>query len=183
MKRVWWFNRATHRDLGYFASSLLIAYCVSGVALNHIDTWNPDFQIEKRTLSLPTVGWPNELGGPEIRSLSALVGETAHRFYDVPAASQVKIYYKDATFHARLDEGIGTYERISRRPLFYQVNVLHRNSFKPWKWAADLFAIVLILINLTGLFILKGKNGLSVRGKWLVAAGALPPAVALLLYG
>jgi hypothetical protein len=34
-------------------------------------------------------------------------------------------------------------------------------------------------VNLTGLFVLRGKHGLGARGRWLVAAGALPPLLAL----
>jgi hypothetical protein len=60
---------------------------------------------------------------------------------------------------------------------------LHRNSIKGWKWASDVFAVMLILISITGLFILKGKKGLTGRGKWLIAAGALPPLIVLLLNG
>ncbi|HLA78165.1 MAG TPA: hypothetical protein VJU18_11350 [Vicinamibacteria bacterium] len=37
-------------------------------------------------------------------------------------------------------------------------------------------------MNLTGLFVLKGKNGLSVRGNWLIAAGALSPGAALVAF-
>ncbi|HEX2898560.1 MAG TPA: PepSY-associated TM helix domain-containing protein, partial [Bacteroidia bacterium] len=66
--------------------------------------------------------------------------------------------------------------------VFYQANVLHRNSLKGWKWMADVFAVLLIVLSLTGLFVLKGKYGLGGRGKWLVAAGLLPPLAAILIY-
>ena len=46
---------AWHRDLGYFFSSLIIIYCISGLALNHVDDWNPDFIIQKKTIQLPKV--------------------------------------------------------------------------------------------------------------------------------
>ena len=45
-------NIATHRDLGYFFSSLIITYCLSGLALNHINEWNPDFIIEKQKIEI-----------------------------------------------------------------------------------------------------------------------------------
>jgi len=32
---------ATHRDVGYFFAGLTVLYAVSGVAVNHIDDWNP----------------------------------------------------------------------------------------------------------------------------------------------
>ena len=42
--------------------------------------------------------------------------------------------------------------------------------------------VLLILVNVTGLLVLKGKHGLTVRGKWLIATGALPPAIALVAF-
>jgi hypothetical protein len=44
-----------------------------------------------------------------------------------------------------------------------------------------LFTVGLIVISLTGLFILKGRNGLVGRGKWLVSVGLLLPLLALAL--
>ena len=46
-------NIATHRDLGYFFSVLVIVYCLSGIALNHVDDWNPDFILTKQELTIP----------------------------------------------------------------------------------------------------------------------------------
>ncbi len=75
----------------------------------------------------------------------------------------------------------GVYEKISRRPVFYHSNLLHRNSIGGWKWASDVFAVLLITISITGIFILRGRNGISGRGKWLIGSGALLPLVVLVL--
>lgn len=176
-------NAAVHRDLGYFVSALVIAYCISGFALNHADAWNPDFVIHKRTVPIVGPEAAAELTPGDIAAFGRLVGEARHRVYDFPTRDQVKIYYEGATLHVDLSEKTGLYERVSRRPLFYQVDVLHRNSYKPWKWAADVFALALVIINVTGLFILRGRQGIGGRGKWFIAAGLLPPLVALLLHG
>ncbi|MCG8345064.1 MAG: PepSY-associated TM helix domain-containing protein, partial [Chlorobiales bacterium] len=114
-----------------------------------------------------------------IREFSNRAGETGYRLYDFPSSRQVKIYYKDATLMVDLEKGEGLYEKISRRPVFYEVNVLHRNSVDWWKWASDLFAVTLIVITITGMLMLRGSNGLAGRGKWFIAAGLIPPLVAL----
>jgi len=176
-------NVVTHRDLGYFASSLVVAYCLSGLALNHADVWNPDFVVHKREITIARRASAAEVTLADVERYGTLVGEVRHRVWDAPTPDQIKIYYADATLHLDLVAGTGRYERIARRPFFYQVDVLHRNSWKPWRWAADVFAVVLVTINLTGLFILRGRQGLGGRGKWLVLAGAVPPTVALVLHG
>lgn len=175
-------NVATHRDLGYFFTALVIAYCISGIALNHVDDWNPDFVISRQPVQLGRSYEGAELTPQVVDGFGALVGEVHYKIYDQPTPTQVKVYYQDATLHLHLDKGEGVYERITRRPLFFQVNVLHRNSLKAWRWAADVFAVLLIVICLTGLFILRGKHGLSGRGKWLILAGLVPPVAALVAF-
>lgn len=174
-------NLVLHRDLGYFFSGLIIIYCLSGIALNHIDDWNPDFIIEKDSINLDRAYDRSEINDDKISEFGKLVGEDEYKLYDFPTKNQVKIYYEDATLHIHLEKETGIYERISKRPLFYQVNVIHRNSLKGWKWASDIFAILLITITITGLFVLKGKNGITGRGKWFIAAGIIPPLIAIIL--
>ncbi|MBM3423805.1 MAG: PepSY-associated TM helix domain-containing protein [Chlorobi bacterium] len=175
-------NNVLHRDLGYFFAALIIAYSISGIALNHVDDWNPDFIITKKEIALDRRYDNNDITPDRIEAFSALAGENGFRLYDFPSERQVKIYYRNATMQIDLASGKGTYEKISRRPLFYEVNVLHRNSVDWWKWASDLFALMLIAITLTGMFMLRGSNGLKGRGKWLLAAGAVPPVLALLMH-
>lgn len=175
-------NVATHRDLGYFFSGLVIIYCLSGIALNHVDEWNPDFIIEKKTIHFKENYRATDINHDNIPLFNKMVQEDKHKVFDTPTPDQLKIYYDNATLHLNFSTHEGVYEKISKRPLFYQVNVLHKNSLKGWKWAADIFALILILICVTGLFILKGSTGIGGRGKWLLLGGLLPPVVALIIH-
>lgn len=173
---------AWHRDLGYFFSSLIIIYSISGLALNHVDDWNPDFIIQKKTIQIPKSYQRAEMNNELVKSFSEQVGEKHFKLYDFPTNNQVKIYYDNASLHINLDDRTGHYERITKRPLFYESNVLHRNSLKGWKWISDIFALMLIIISITGLYILKGKYGFRRRGIWLFLAGLLLPVVAVILF-
>jgi hypothetical protein len=175
-------NIVTHRDAGYFFSSLIIIYCLSGIALNHVDEWNPDFIIEKKEIKVPAGYSAADLTTELIQHFSTLAGEEKWKVYDIPSPSRVKIYYDNASLFIDLATGEGLYEKIKRRPVFYQSNSLHRNSLKGWKWVADIFGGFLIIISITGLFVLKGKNGITGRGKWFMAAGFLLPVIALILH-
>ncbi len=175
-------NVATHRDLGYFFSSLIIIYCISGLALNHVNDWNPDFCIYKDTIQLSGKYALSEVDNNLIMEMGKQVKEDKYKLYDFPTPDQVKIYYDNATFHINLENGTGVYEKLTKRHLFYESNVLHRNSLKGWKWISDIFAIMLIIISVTGLFILKGKYGLKKRGVWIILAGFLLPLIAILLF-
>ena len=171
-----------HRDVGYLLSALLIGYCLSGLALNHIDDWNPDFVVEKRTVNVGGGLTRAQFDDATLERIALMVGEGAHRVIDFPTPDQVKIYYAESTLQVHLSTGAAEYERDTRRPLFYDANVLHRNVIDGWKWVSDLFAVALITLNVTGLLLLKGRNGLGGRGKWLVLAGLGPPLIALLIH-
>jgi uncharacterized protein len=182
LKNIRSLNIAAHRDFGYFFSSLIIVYCLSGIALNHIDSWNPDFIITHETVKISGTYTAKTVSKEQVEKFGKLVNEESYKVYDFPTHDQLKIYYDNASLHVNFSTNSAVYEKVSRRPMFYQANVLHRNSVKGWKWAADIFAFMLIVLNLTGLFILKGKYGIKGRGKWLILAGALPPVIALIVH-
>jgi len=182
VKKIRKLNVATHRDLGYFFSSLIIIYCISGLALNHVNDWNADFIIKKNTVHIDRSYTKSEVTGNVITAIGKTIGEEKYKVYDFPTDDQVKIYYDNASLHLNLNTRIGIYEKITRRQVFFQSNLLHRNSIKGWKYIADVFAVMLIVLSVTGLFILKGKKGINGRGKWWIAAGLLPPLIAIIIY-
>jgi len=176
-----------HRDIGYFLSGLIIIYCISGIALNHINDFNPDFIIRRDTVKIE----PNYITGLKdedkytkkiVEIISSKVNEEKIKLWDRPTSSQIKIYYDNASLHIYLNYSYGVYEKVSKRPIIYETNLLHRNSVRGWKWVSDIFGILLIILTLTGLFILKGKYGLSGRGKWLLLSGLVPPFLAILYF-
>lgn len=175
-------NIVLHRDIGYFLSGLIIIYCISGLALNHVDDWNPDFVIVKQEIVIPKKISRSDITETHIAEFSTLVKEKEYKLFDFPTNTLVKIYYDNATLQIDLETQKGLYEQLTRRPFIFESNIIHRNNIKGWKWAADVFAVLLILINITGLFILKQKNGLLGRGKWFIAAGMIPPIVAVIIF-
>lgn len=175
-------NVAWHRDLGYFFSALIIIYSLSGIALNHINDWDPDFVIYKKHIQLQQSYVKVQINAQTVQAFGRLVGEENYKVFDFPTNNQVKIYYDNATLHINFENGKGEYEKLTKRHLFYESNLLHRNSIKGWKWVSDIFACFLIIISVTGLFILKGKYGFKRRGIWFVLAGLLLPIAALMFF-
>ena len=176
-------NRVLHRDLGYFFAGMIIIYSISGIALNHIHQWNPNYIISKTEIE---VNIPQDPSSIDIEFLSSLlteweVGNPMSFYY--PQDSQLRIFIKNGTVNINIETGEGYIETIRRRPIFREVNFLHYNTPRKW-WTAfsDIFAVSLIVITITGLFMINGKNGLKRRGGLLLIAGLILPLVALLLY-
>src|SRR5258706_14789218 len=51
--RAW--VRAIHRDVGYLAIGFTVIYALSGIAMNHIDDWDPSFHASERVLKIKPV--------------------------------------------------------------------------------------------------------------------------------
>jgi hypothetical protein len=59
---------------------------------------------------------------------------------------------------------------------------LHLNNLKGiWTWVADVFALALMILALTGMTMMKGDRGITGRGKYFVGAGLLVP-ISFLIY-
>ena len=54
--RYW--NNVLHRDLGYLVVALTIIYAVSGIAVNHVHDWNPNYSIERDEREIEPIGVP-----------------------------------------------------------------------------------------------------------------------------
>ena len=63
---------ATHRDIGYFFAGLTVLYAISGVAVNHIDDWNPNYVIRREIVEVGVLPFaePAELGAEVLDRMS-----------------------------------------------------------------------------------------------------------------
>lgn len=169
--------RTLHRDIGYAVAALTLAYSISGIAVNHIEDWNPNYKFEEREVNigpLPT----GSLADMEFYVVKALKLDPAQvRGHFQETETQFRVFLEEGQ-EAKVDirTGVGRFKGITTRAVFFEVNSLHLNNLKGiWTWIADLFAIALIVLVITGLFMMKGKRGFSGRGKWFVGAGLMIP--------
>ena len=94
--------------------------------------------------------------------------------------AQLRIFLENRTLTLGVRTGHADDKRVSRRPLFFQMNFLHLNHGKGvWTWVADVYAVALLLLAVSGAVILRGPRGFEGRGKWLVLAGLVIPLVFL----
>jgi hypothetical protein len=115
-------------------------------------------------------------------SLEKIGEKNSYKKHFFPSDNQVKIFIDNGSIVTDLTTGSGFVEKITRRPVFHTVNYLHYNPGKWWTWASDIFAGGLIVIAITGLFIIRGKNGISRRGAILTIAGIVAPILFLYLF-
>lgn len=181
--RMKWFkwNRVLHRELGYLFFGMAVIYGISGIALNHVDSWNPRYRITTQTTSLNNALAPDST--PEdVRSFAESFNAGRYKSHYIPARGRLKIFLKDGNINVDFTSDTAVLETVRRRPLFFEVSFLHYNPGRAWTLFADLFGGGLVILAISGLFMVRGRNGLRGRGAWFAAAGILFPAIMLLLY-
>lgn len=180
--RKW--NNIIHRDLGYLCFGLTIVYVISGVAVNHIATWNSTYKISHETSTIQLPENPPDIEKLVTYVLEQLGEKGVLKGSFQPSPDTLQIFIEGNTITTNLRTGTVIQEKNVKRPVLFQMNFLHLNHPKKlWTWFADLYALSLGLLALTGLFMIRGKKGLKGRGGWLVSAGFIIPIFFLLLYG
>ena len=165
---------ALHRDIGYAAAALTIVYAISGLAVNHVADWNANYRISKTVVTVAPITAEQE---PEIvaAAMERLKLTTPPRSSFRPDPKTVQLFYKGTVYHVDLPTGTVIVEATVPRPVLYEMNQLHLNHAKrAWTWIADVYALALLVLAITGLFVLKGRLGITGRGAWFTAAGLLP---------
>ena len=168
-------NIVLHRDIGYLSVALVIIYGVSGLAVNHIADWNPNFDRRKEIVTIEPIG-STEKDTIIALAIKRLQLTSLPENYFRPDPETAQLFYPGRTYSIDLPTGNVLIESNNRRMVLFEMNQLHLNAPKGiWTFIADIFALSLIFMGISGLFILKGKTGLMGRGKWLVLIGTAIP--------
>ena len=184
MSKINWrkWNNILHRDIGYLAVGLTVIFAISGIAVNHVADWNPSYKIETHNFRISALesSTQQEMVAETLQKLNiSLAAESSFR----PAPDEITIFLKNQTITLNIRSGAGKREIVRERFLLKDFNFLHLNhAKKAWTYFSDLYALALLFLALSGLFVLKGRKGLAGRGKWLTLLGIIIPVIFLILY-
>lgn len=176
--------RALHRDFGYLAVGLTLIYALSGLAVNHIADWDPNFESYEReyAVATPLPADDDEAAARIVQEHAGITGEPVdvYRVTD----DLLEVTFDDRTLHVTLSSGRVFEEGQEPRFFLRAANWLHLNrGKKAWTWFADGYAVVLVLLATSGMFMIPGRKGLLGRGAVLVALGIAIPLVYLTYVG
>jgi len=175
--------RAIHRDAGYLGVGLTLVYALSGLAVNHIADWDPSFRQVAATHQLPAP-LPVDAEASGKRVLAALgISESPREVY-APGDDAIDIVFDRRTLHVTPSTGKVIEEGQSPRFFLRAANWLHLNRGKrAWTLVADSYAVILLYLAISGLFMIPGRKGLVGRGVVLALLGAAIPVGYVLLSG
>lgn len=181
-----WFklNRQLHRDIGYFSIGLTIIFAVSGIALNHIRDFNPNYTIERIEQNVETsVDRTDEEINQVLLASFGLTDKVKASYWESP--NTYKLFFEGGsslTFKVKANHAV--YEKINARPILPQFNRLHLNEAKHyWVIFSDIYAVFLLYLAISALFMVRGKySAFGKRKGWLVACGAAVPIMYIFIF-
>ena len=177
--RKW--SRLIHRDLSFLFAGILIIYCISGIYMNHRDSINVHYAVERVEFNSNQFPVDYKLSETDVRKLLAhynLSNSYTKHYY--PQENHLKVFIKGgSSLELNQSTGQGVVEILSKRPLVSDMVKLHYNPNKWWTWFSDIFCIVMIVVIITGFTMMKGRNGFVGRGGILLLIGILVPIIIL----
>jgi hypothetical protein len=166
--------RAIHRDMGYLAVGLTLVYALSGLAVNHIADWDPNFRNYDRTVELGPL--PEGTDDEQAAGVAARLGIEGKPREVYRAGDEVEVLYDHRSLHVDTKTGHVIDEGQKPRFLLRVANWLHLNrGKKAWTYFADAYAAGLLFLAISGLFMIPGKKGLFGRGAVFLAIGIAIP--------
>lgn len=174
--------RNLHRDLGYFYIGLIVSFALSGLMMNHRDSWHPEkYTTETKAIQ---VQLPNEskIDDKFVEDLGKKLGIEDKMRRQMVKKGTLKISFENHDVEIDVKTGKGEIVSFLKTPIISQAMKLHKNDSNFWIYYSDIFALSLITIALTGTIMIKGgKFSFKQRGWKLALAGVLFPLLFLIL--
>lgn len=171
--------RAIHRDFGYFVVGLTVIYAVSGLAVNHVADYtdgDANFVKFERTVELGPLAGDDDAIARTVREKLAI--EQAPKEVFRQGEDELEISFDRRT--VTVNPKTGHVHEEGQRPRFFVrlANWLHLNrGKKSWTYIADTYAVILLFLAISGLFMIPGRKGLLGRGLVIAIAGAAIPVL------
>ncbi len=165
---------------------MTIVFAVSGIAVNHINDWNPNYQIERQEYAVSVKA---DLSQAELTQLmltavekeQASVAKVKASYWE--SANEFKLFLDDAsslTINTSRQQLV--YEKVTPRHLLKAFNFLHLNEGRnAWVYFSDLYACLLLFLALSSLFMVKGKRSPWGRKSLYLLSGILIPFTFILI--
>ena len=155
-------SRFAHRYLSFFFAGMIIVYAISGLVMNHRDSINPYHKVEQKQFSVgdKTLYEKQNITKNTILELLDSLdegGKYTHHFY--PEPQRLKIFLKGgSSILVDTQSGIADYERLSKKIIIGGMVKLHYDPSLWWTIFSDVFVVSLIVIVISGFFMIPTKK-------------------------
>lgn len=174
--------RHIHRDVAYFYVGLIISFALSGIFLNHRQSWYPTrYVYETREVQIAVPESESLIDRAYAESLTTTLAIDDHfKGFRIRNGS-LRVTYENTTVDVDLQSGAGVIEQFFAVPVLAQMTELHVTTHKAWIYYSDIFGIGMLVIAFTGMFIQRGSLSFKQRGWKLALAGLAFPLLFLFI--
>ncbi len=154
--------------------------------MNHKVTkdWNPEYVINNYTFTSKIDVNQETITEEKIILFLKEIGEEHNlKKYYYSDSKTLKIFLKGGYIVYSLNSNEGEIETSRKRPIFFHVDWLHYNPNLWWTYFSDIYAVSLIILAVTGLFVRRGKKGIKWRGTIVASLGLIIPIIILIIFG
>lgn len=159
---------------------LTVIFAVSGIAVNHIEHWNPNYTITRNfhDFTVSSDLTEDQIVQAVVKRFK-ITEKYKTSFYE--SMDSVKLFFhEDLTIRINFTNQIAEIEKVNRRFLLHSFNRLHLNHIKSyWTYISDLFAVAMLFFAFSALFMVRGKKGAMGRGGIFILIGILVPIIVL----
>jgi len=174
--------RAIHRDIGYLAVGFTVIYALSGLAINHLADWDPNFTTYSRESHIPVIA--SDVPDEEAIAIAEKALGVTNPRETLRAGDEIHLDWDNRNIVVYGDSGLVVDQGRESRFFFRVANWLHYNrGKKAWTYVADAYAVLLLYLAISGIFMIKGRLGLRWRGTILVSLGIAVPITYVVLSG
>lgn len=175
--------RWLHRDIGYLVVGITFIYTVSGIAMNHRQDWNPHYSVITEEISVPANDQMEYSKDEIVSILNKFTNRPVYKKHFITKDATVKVFVEEGTVIYTPLEGKAELELLKKRPFWFQINRIHlAQTDRIWIWISDVMAVFLLFVAISGLFLLKGKQGITGRGLWLTLIGIVIPLLCIIFF-
>lgn len=175
-------NRGTHRDTAYFFLGLIISFSISGIFLNHRQSWHPRrYTYSTRDITVPAPIVKDSVNETYVKKIASDNGiaDEMRRFQ--VNEKQLRISFVSHDVEIDVNTGSGKVTQYKVTPLLGQMTQLHQDTSKWWIYYSDAFGLGMLTLAITGMFIDRGPKGFTNRGWKLALLGIVFPLIFLFL--
>jgi hypothetical protein len=176
--------RNLHRDLGYFYIGLIVSFALSGLMMNHRDSWHPEkYTTETKAIEVQLPA-ESEINEKFAEDFAKKLGIDDKMRRHMVKKGTFKISFENHDVEIDMKTGKGEIVSFIKTAIISQSMKLHKNDSNFWIYYSDIFALSLITIALTGTIMIKGgKFSFKQRGWKLAVAGVIFPLLFLIFFG
>ena len=174
--------RNLHANLGYFYVGLIISFALSGIFMNHRQSWHPDkYTTAKKEITLAQPIEESTINEDFVAEFVKKQGiDDKVKRHNV-RKGELRISCTNSDIDIDLKTGKGEIAKFVKIPIIGHIMDLHKNISVWWIYYSDAFGISLIIIAVTGLMMKSPSPAVKKKIWALAVSGLLFPLLFMLV--